>query len=797
MAQTKDTTKPQKRELQAVRTKAKFVIDGELKEDEWKKGALATNFVEWRPTYGKVEDETTKTEVYILYDDDAIYVGGICHEVSQDSIAKELVGRDVVGVNDFIGIMFDTYDDKINGFGYYVTALGEQFDAKYSSNGEDGSWSSVYETNTKLFDKGWSFEMKIPYAAIRFSKKPIQNWGMELTRRRSKSGKQFMWNPINPEAGGTLFAQSGVLKGLENIKPPLRLSFSPYFSTYLNQNPNETKWKNTINGGMDVKYGINQAFTLDMTLIPDFGQVQSDNQVLNLSPFEVRYNENRSFFTEGTELFGKGNFFYSRRIGGSPLHYWDVYNEINSNETVIKNPTETKLINATKISGRTSKGLGVGFFNAITAAQHATVQDDKLQTRQIETSPLTNYNILVLDQTLKNNSSVSFLNASTMRAGSDYDANITSVMWDVYDKKNKWNFFGKEGLSQLYGFENNKKTTTGLVHNLGFGKVSGRFNFNFNQDLATETYSQNDMGYLTNNNYLDHFLWMGYKLTKPKKWYNRLNFNFNTYYSRRFKPSEYQMFNLNTNVNGQLKNLWFVGMNVNYNANETDYYEARLDGYIFKRPERFGAGFWIGSNEAKKYSANIDFYYSKMKEYQTNNYSINFYNQFRFNKKLTLSFSNSINPQIKNVGFATLKNGIPIFASRDRLTVENTLNAKYNFNNKMGISLRTRHYWSKVENKEFYNLQKDGAIVTTTNLGSQYNYNINFFNVDMVYTWQFALGSFVNIVWKNIIQTADDNFDKNYFYNAGKVVTAAQQNNISVKVIYFLDYLKLKKHKHN
>ncbi|NJE06863.1 hypothetical protein E3E36_12115, partial [Thermococcus sp. M36] len=136
--------------------------------------------------------------------------------------------------------------------------------------------------------------------------------------------------------------QEGFLNSIENIKPPVRLSFSPYVSTYANHYPYnnsiQNNWSNSVNGGMDVKYGINQSFTLDMTLIPDFGQVQSDNQVLNLSPFEVKYNENRSFFTEGTELFNKGNLFYSRRIGGTPLHYNDVYNNLSATDTVTNNP---------------------------------------------------------------------------------------------------------------------------------------------------------------------------------------------------------------------------------------------------------------------------------------------------------------------------------------------------------------------------------------------------------------------------------------------------------------------------
>lgn len=192
---------------------------------------------------------------------------------------------------------------------------------------------------------------------------------MNVTRKRLKSGKQYMWNPVNPNINGFV-SQEGLLTGLTDIKPPIRLSFSPYFSSYFNYYPyNNSKVSNTttsINGGMDIKYGINQNYTLDMTLIPDFGQVQSDKIVENLTPFEVKYDENRSFFTEGTELFNKGNnssinLFYSRRIGGAPLHQYDIYGNISPSEMVVENPSESKLLNATKISGRNSKGLGIGF----------------------------------------------------------------------------------------------------------------------------------------------------------------------------------------------------------------------------------------------------------------------------------------------------------------------------------------------------------------------------------------------------------------------------------------------------
>lgn len=787
------------KKIPAVRTMQKIVIDGTLKDSAWLQAPIATDFIEWRPTFGNKEDEKNRTEIRILYDNNAIYIAGYAHEASPDSITKELVGRDVVGVNDFVGVIFDTYHDKINGFGYYVTALGEQFDAKYSSNGEDGSWNSVFESNAQIQADGWTFEMKIPYAAIRFGNTKVQDWGINITRRRSKSGKQLMWSPTDPAIGGNFLAQFGLWTGIKDIKPPLRLSFSPYLSTYANHFPyNQNGVKNTttsINGGMDVKYGINQAFTLDMTLVPDFRQVQSDNQVLNLTPFEVQFNENRTFFTEGTELFGKGNLFYSRRIGGTPMHLGKVSGQLQPGETVGKNPVETRLLNASKISGRTSKGLGIGFFNAVTKAQHASIESGGEEIRKFETSPLTNYNIIVFDQTLKNNSSVSLINTNVTRNGTDYDANVTAALWDIYDKKNTWNVNGQVGVSQLIGYEASGKTLMGYNHSLGFGKTSGRFNFNVWQELADHKYNHNDMGYFTNNNYFNNGIWVGYRWLKPKKWYNRINTNLNMNYSMRYKPMDYQRFNFNTRLNGQLKNLWWVGVNFNLNSGQNDFFEPRVNGKVFKRPGSWMAGFWFESNNAKKYSAAVEFYNRTFNQYSSTGQEIFFRNSYRFNKKLTITANTFLLFSHNNLGYATIYSPDSIiFALRKRNTVENLFNVKYNFTNKMGLSFRARHYWSKVANKKFYTLREDGYLnYIEGGINRNVDFNVNYFNIDMVYTWQFALGSFINIVWKEAISTFNQDTHTTYFKNVGNTLGSDQQNSISIRVIYFLDALSLKK----
>jgi hypothetical protein len=226
-----------KKQLAAKRIQTTIKIDGVLDDAAWKSAPLADKFTALRPTPFIPESPENATQVYFVFNDAGIYVGGYLHEKNKDSIASELKGRDGFGNNDFLGVVFDTYYDKLNGFEYFVTPLGEQMDAKVSpnsnGNSEDFSWNAVWESKSKLQADGWSFEMFIPYSAIRFGKKNVQDWGLNIVRRRQKSGQQLFWQSIDPNANGFL-TQEGLLTGLENIKPPMRLQFSPYFSTYIN-----------------------------------------------------------------------------------------------------------------------------------------------------------------------------------------------------------------------------------------------------------------------------------------------------------------------------------------------------------------------------------------------------------------------------------------------------------------------------------------------------------------------------------------------------------------------------------
>lgn len=786
--------------LPAKRASGPIKIDGKIKEAAWKDASAALGFTEFRPTPFRVEDPDTRTEVYMLYSDEGIYLAGYCYERTRDSISYELNGRDGFGNNDYIGFVFDTYYDKINGFEYLVTPMGEQMDAKMSpnpgGNSEDFSWNAVWKSAAAIHNDGWTFEVFIPFSAIRFSKKNVQDWGFNITRRRQKTGQQFTWNPIDVNISGFL-TQEGVWTGLENIQPPLRLQFSPYFSTYINHYPYKQQelnnWTSSVNGGMDVKYGISQAFTLDVTLIPDFGQVESDRRVLNLTPFEVKYTENRPFFTEGTELFNKGNLFYPRRIGIDPVRLHSTRQYATQTEEVIEDPQESKLINAIKLSGRTKNGLGIGVLNAITNSRYAVLRDTiSEQQREVLTDPLTNYNIVVLNQSLKNNSSISLVNSNVLRNGPDYDANVTAALFDFNDKKNMWNLGGKAVTSNLLGYLPNGKTLTGFSYNAYFGKISGRLNFRINQELTNSKFNSNDFGYFTNNNFFNHNLLVGYRWTKPTTWYNNIYLNFNATHSYRFKPLTYQHLNISVNANGQLKNLWQIGGVLGYEPEPNNFYEPRVPGRVFRGWSNWYFSARAQTNSAKNYYVNLQVFYVTRSLFNSKRYDFSLGQNFRFSSKLSLGHRISLEPQTDNVGFAAFSGDEIIFGRRNVSTVENSLNLKYSFRPRMVFTTRLRHYWSEVKYQQYFTLLQNGGLEENTTFNGNPNQNYNTFTVDAVYTWEFAPGSFLNLVWKNNATSFNRVINDGYFKNFDNTIASPANNNLSLKVIYFLDFLTIK-----
>ncbi len=790
------------RQLEAARIDEKIEVDGFLDESGWETATTTQGFTTWQPTPG--DTANTDASIKMLYDDEAFYLGVFIEEVSRDSIMQELTLRDEVGNTDWFGFFLDTYQANNNALEFIVLSTGVQFDAKLVENqGEDRDWDSVWFSEVRLTDSGWFLEIKIPYSAIRFPKKDIQHWNINFIKYQARTGEKSVWNPIEPT--GTYFLnQSGRINGIENIKPPVRLSFSPYLSAYYlrsKDNNREPVFSNgySYNGGLDLKYGINDAYTLDMTVIPDFGQVQSDDNIVNLSPFEIRFNENRPFFTEGVEIFNKGDLFYSRRVGGTPIRMYDVEDQLDGVEIIIDNPSETQLLNATKISGRGKKGLGVGVFNAVSAETNATILNEETdEERKFVTAPLTNYNLVVLDQNLKNNSTVSFTNANVWRKGGEfYDANNSAVTFNLKNKEQSWALIGDYAMSQKYISQ--EEDIFGHRYSIGIDKLTGNFVFGAWHEAKTREFDSNDLGFNRRSNLFEFGVWANYSIFE-EFWgkFNRANFWFNYNHVYLFEPMVHTSDYINFGFWTQAKNLWEYNMWFNVIPKDDDYFEPRTDGYFIDVPLNYNGGYWMGTDGRKQLRLSGSIYGYNVDEEGRHGWGSNVNVRYRFNNKLSSSIRVSKNTFTNSYGWVDFDEyDVPVFGRRDQRTITNVLSTNYTFSDKMGITLRLRHYWIKVLYDSFYQLDTEGLFYSTDyNIDQDFNFDL--VNLDLNYRWRFAPGSDLFINWKGNIAGSyldtDTTLDElSYFNGVTTLGRLPQENSFSVRIVYFLDYLDIQK----
>lgn len=794
----------EKKSVNIKRAKIAPKIDGVLDDQAWQEAQEAKDFIQFRPDVGVKETVEEQTIVKVTYDDNAVYFAAFMRD-DPSKIMKQFTTRDNFGQADFFLISINPNNDGQNDTEFLVFTTGTQADAIVTSNGnEDWGWNAVWDSSVKIVENGWIAEIKIPYSALRFSNKGVQTWGINYHRRYMRDNRQYTWNPIDISSGKKIGLMHGEIRGIENINPPTRLSFYPFTSaitrSFDGENDSDFKF------GMDLKYGITENFTLDATLVPDFSQTGFDNVQLNLGPFEQEFSEQRQFFTEGVDLFSKGNLFYSRRIGNSP----SAYPTVNTDESVTKYPNNVKVINALKLSGRTKEGLGVAFFNAITEKTEATIKDNVTQNSRKEVvEPLANYNILVVDKQFNGNSSVSLVNTNVMRDGGFRDANVTAGLFDINNKKNTYNYEGGLKVSNV-NYKGNDKTTTGFSGGLGFNKISGNYRFGVEYEMADKKFDINDMGILFRNNYSNFSTYASYQTFKPTEKLNNYRINMWFNYERLFRPSTYTSKNVGINFNAQTKKLFNFGGNINWEiGKQFDYWEPRTDGRYFTFNNGFNMNAWIGTNRAKKFSfmtrQGFATLFDKDRDVFVHFWAVD--PTVRLSDKFSLSYSYQYNRANGSRGYVNVAdNNDIIFGQRKQLTIENSLTGTYNFNSFHGLSLTFRNYWSTVTyDHDLYTLEADGSTINTTgynlsNIGSylsnnpNFNPNANFntWNLDFRYSWQFAPGSQLTALYRNSLFNFDNMSKENFFNSINTLFDQPIEHIFSLRMVYYIDYNNVK-----
>lgn len=790
--------------IQATKTDLPPVIDGVLDDAVWNTAMpVAADFIQNFPAYGQPASQ--KTAVKVIYDNAAIYIGAWLYD-DPSLVRKQITARDEEQQKDldFFSVFLDTYNDQQNGFQFLVTSSNVQTDARLAPNqvlgtGEygDKTWDAVWDSKISYTSEGWTVEMKIPYISLRFAKKDVQDWGLQFLRSVRRNNESSFWNPVNPQVNGFV-NQFGQLKNLVDVKPPLRLSFSPYVSTGIRSTPENGGFRNEVlgSGGMDVKYGINESFTLDVTVIPDFGQVISDNLINNLTPYEVRFNEYRPFFTEGVEIFNKSGLFYSRRIGATPAGYHSILDSANAdpNIEVLKNPARTQLYNAIKFSGRTPKKLGIGVFNAISAPMYASIRDRTSGGKtRIRTESFANYNIVVLDQALAGRSYITFTNTNVIRNDTARDANVTGLDFSLYDKKNKYNIKGSAHYSKVFS----GGSYDGYNTSLKLGKVSGRIQYSLQNIIRSRDYDPTDLGFLQTANQHINTAVFSYNQFTPTSKFLTYNYNLSLEYRRLYEPNRFNDLVIQLSGTWVFKNFWDVALSASYLPDQHDYFVvgSPFDKYA-RRPQYGSLNIYGGSDSRKRLFVNYnillaDFLKNPEKKYHILEAGL----RYRFSNQLSLELSHRYETETDYiVPFMRDISGEPRIAFVDFKDVTSIFSGIYNFTPRINLTVRVRHYWSHVPIKRVAYLDNKGYPILQDTLNNVTD-NVNIFNTDAFFTWDFRYGSRLILGYKNWLgedEKVNGNQYRKYFRNLGQSLGLRYGNELTVRFIYFLDYNQLR-----
>jgi hypothetical protein len=797
-----------RKEIKITRFNNPPKIDGIINDVQWNGLEPATGFERWMPNNGQKEREGYESFIYLGYDDTGIYIAGKFNDPNPSLIPLEFSQRDDIWeVNaDSFWLSINTNDDNLNDQGFQVTSAGTLGDTYTSGEFSEDDWNfdTVFEAKVSIDENGWNMEMKIPYSALRFPSSDIQSWGIQFSRRIIEFGEFYTWNYIDTKTS-TFRESLGLLNGLKNISPPTRLFFYPYLQSSVDLNKNNRPLSG-YSAGMDLKYGISNNFTLDATLIPDFGQVAFDEKELNLSPFEQKFDENRAFFTEGSQLFKKadtggfrgGNFFYSRRIGDDINLNTDEL--IEDNEELMSYETKSNLVNSIKLTGTTNSGLSIGIINSITEKAYANVKD--LNTQEIKNkliAPLTNYNVVSLSQTALNKySTFSFLNTNVNRGDDFKGSNNSALVVDLYDNDRKFNINANVFQSNSKSFSNTK----GFRGGISLSELTGSLRFDIGWNGVDANYYQNDLGYYNLRN--DQRLWakVGYMTFKPTKLYEKIEAYLWMSERSRFYPKILKSQGGRIGLTLTSLKLEEIRASFDYTSKYKDFEETRKEDFFIYQPAEYELEFNYRSDTRKKlvYGSGIEHSYGVNEQFNENSSEteIEFYSGYRLSNqfKVELGISNGISKN--EIGYVFDENDNLYFGNRKVKFTENNISLNYNFNSYKSLNLKFRQFWSSALYKEdFFLLKSDGNRSVSEKNISDYNPNTNFnlWNLDLSYNWEFAPGSKITLLYRNNIFN-ENNLSGISYYNSTKELFEKPINHqLSLRINYFIDFNLLKKKK--
>ena len=789
------------------------IIDGVLNDECWKTGNWAGDFVQWIPNEGAKPSQPTY--VTILYDDKNLYVAIRAVDREPAKISRRAGRRDVFS-GDLTGITFDSYHDHRTGFEFDVTAGGQKIDGILNNSGFcDMNWNAVWNYKVAFEDSAWTQELQIPLNQLRYSNQYEQVWGLHVWRWIDRLQEESDWEKQSSTGPGILYL-FGELRGIKGLKKSRHIELIPYSIGELKTFKKETLNPFTRNGhrflgniGLDAKIGVGSNFTIDLTVNPDFGQVESDPSVINLTAFETFYEEKRPFFLEGKNIFNfeldDVSLFYSRRIGHTPSFQPNL-----KDQEYIKAPNNTTILSAVKFSGKTSDGLSVGALQSITANEKATINSPS-GDRKVSVEPFTSYTVARIQQdfnqsntmfggilTSTNRSITSadhyFLDKGAFTGGLDLlhywkekayfldvkviGSNIQGKAEAISDMQLSSAHYYQRPDARHLGYDSTLTSLSGYGGKLKIGKGSrGLWRYSTEVGWFSSGLDLNDIGYLKTADLIRQKSMLLYFINKPVSIFRTYSIGLEQGNNWDF-GGQYLFSDATLNISAGFKNKWGISNILKY-RNQTLDNRILRGGNAMLIPSNWTETFSLNSDQSKKVTMNFSNISSLSGDHS---YSFNDFFagiSVRPVNALLLSMNIDYSTKVDKLQYVDKK----VFNSDNRYilgqlnqeTVGLTFRIDYNITPELSIQYygspfatlgRYKNFKGITNSRAKYFNERFNRINPVLLDGDEYqvdennnnvvdysfknpNFNFNQFRSNMVFRWEYRPGSQIFLVWSN------------------------------------------------
>ncbi len=730
-----------------------ITIDGALDETAWDAVEWSTDYMEFEPDVGTAPTEQTKMK--IIYDEKNLYVAFKCYQADPSSIEKRMGRRDDFP-GDWVELNIDSYNDDRTGFSFTASVSGVKGDEFISNNGNfDSSWNPIWYLSTAVDDDGWTAEIRIPLSQLRFGNDDEQVWGIQSTRRYFNNEERSVWQPLPANPPGWV-SEFGELRGIKGIKPQKQLEIQPYAVGQLDTfeaeegNPFRDGSNTNLTAGLDAKIGITNDLTLDLTVNPDFGQVDADPGAIALDGFEIFFEERRPFFVENKNVFdfrvggGADNLFFSRRIGRTPQGFTTADGARGEFEDF---PNNTTILGAAKFSGKTKDGLSVGALQSITAKEYADINLDTRadvlngleavgQEREELVEPFTSYSVARLQQDFNDNNSyvggiatftkrnlednLDFLRESAFTGGIDFRHNWKERKYYAVGKVTFSNVKGSEeaildtqtSLTHLFqrvdaghvDVDPTKTSLTGTGGSFEIGKGGGgNWRYNFGGNWRSPELELNDIGFLRQADQFTQYANIRRLWNKPTSWFRQANIGLNQFSQYDFEGNYNRIqYEINGFVNW--KNNWWSEFGAAHKPRIYSNTVLRGGPRWLWNDENFFF-FFSGTDSRKKFSIHAGYVnsWAGQDNFSFQRYVLRFFYQPLNSLNLRLVTEYEKNPNKTQYVTESTFNGTPryILAEIDNESLSMTLRVNYNINPNLTIQYYGQPFIFKAKYSNF------------------------------------------------------------------------------------------------